>query len=80
MATWDGNIEPDRYMAHLKSLGGWVDIENLYDNAYSYGAFGYFMTCVEHEKGEPWIKLLNEQKEGVLEANASLPIIFQINA
>ena len=80
MATRDGNIEPNRYMAHLKSLGGWVDIENLYDNAYSYGAFGYFMTCVEHEKGEPWIKLLNEQKEGVLEANASLPINFQINA
>ena len=80
MATKDGNIEPNRYMAHLKSLGGWVDIENLYDNAYSYGAFGYFMTCVEHEKGEPWIKLLNEQKEGVLEANASLPINFQINA
>ena len=80
MATKDGTMETNRYMAHLKSLGGWVDIEALYDNAYSYGAFGYFMTCIEHEKGEPWIKLLNEQKEGVLEANASLPINFQINA
>lgn len=80
MATKDGTMETNRYMAHLKSLGGWVDIEVLYDNAYSYGAFGYFMTCIEHEKGEPWIKLLNEQKEGVLEANASLPLNFQINA
>lgn len=80
MATKDGTMETNRYMAHLKSLGGWVDIEALYDNAYSYGAFGYFMTCIEHEKGEPWIKLLNEQKEGVLEAKASLPLNFQINA
>ena len=80
MATKDGTMETNRYMAHLKSLGGWVDIENLYDEVYSYGAFGYFMTCVEHEKGEPWIKLLNEQKEGELEAGKTLPINFQINA
>ncbi len=80
MATKDGAMETNRYMAHLKSLGGWVDIEALYDNVYSYGAFGYFMTCVEHEKGEPWIKLLNEKTEGVVEAGKSLPLEFQINA
>ena len=80
MATKDGDMETNRYMAHLKSLGGWVDIETLYDNAYSYGAFGYFMTCIEMEKGEPWIKLLNEKKEGEVAPGESLPVEFEVNA
>lgn len=80
MATKDGDMEPNRYMAHLKSLGGWVDIEALYDNAYSYGAFGFFMTCIEKEKGEPWIKLLNEKKEGEIAPGGSLPVEFEVNA
>ena len=80
MATKDGDMETNRYMAHLKSLGGWVDIEALYDNAYSYGAFGYFMTCIEKEKGEPWIKLLNEKKEGEIAPGGSLPVEFEVNA
>lgn len=80
MATKDGDMETNRYMAHLKSLGGWVDIEALYDNAYSYGAFGFFMTCIEKEKGEPWIKLLNEKKEGEIAPGGSLPVEFEVNA
>lgn len=80
MATKDGDMETNRYMAHLKSLGGWVDIETLYDNAYSYGAFGYFMTCIEKEKGEPWIKLLNENKEGEIAPGDALPVQFEVNA
>ena len=80
MATKDGDMETNRYMAHLKSLGGWVDIEALYDNAYSYGAFGFFMTCIEKEKGEPWIKLLNEKKEGEIAPGGSLPVQFEVNA
>ena len=80
MATKDGDMETNRYMAHLKSLGGWVDIETLYDNAYSYGAFGYFMTCIEKEKGEPWIKLLNEKKEGEIAPGKALPVQFEVNA
>ena len=80
MATKDGDMETNRYMAHLKSLGGWVDIEALYDNAYSYGAFGYFMTCIEKEKGEPWIKLLNEKKEGEIAPGEALPVLFEVNA
>lgn len=80
MATKDGDMEPNRYMAHLKSLGGWVDIEALYDNAYSYGAFGFFMTCIEKEKGEPWIKLLNEKKEGEIAPGEALPVQFEVNA
>ncbi|MFW5475704.1 MAG: S8 family serine peptidase [Segatella copri] len=80
MATKDGDMEPNRYMAHLKSLGGWVDIEALYDNAYSYGAFGFFMTCIEKEKGEPWIKLLNEKREGEIAPGEALPVQFEVNA
>ena len=80
MATKDGDMETNRYMAHLKSLGGWVDIETLYDDAYSYGAFGYFMTCIEKEKGEPWIKLLNEKKEGEIAPGESIPVQFEVNA
>ena len=80
MATKDGDMETNRYMAHLKSLGGWVDIEALYDNAYSYGAFGYFMTCIEKEKGEPWIKLLNEKKNGEIAPGKAIPIQFEVNA
>ena len=80
MATKDGDMETNRYMAHLKSLGGWVDIETLYDDAYSYGAFGYFMTCIEKEKGEPWIKLLNEKKDGEIAPSESLPVQFEVNA
>ena len=80
MATKDGDMETNRYMAHLKSLGGWVDIETLYDDAYSYGAFGYFMTCIEKEKGEPWIKLLNEKKEGEIAPGDAIPVEFEVNA
>ena len=80
MASKDGDMEPNRYMAHLKAFGGWVDIEALYNDAQTTGPFGYFMTCVEHEKGEPWIKLLNEKTEGVVETGASLPLNFQLNA
>ena len=80
MATKDGDMETNRYMAHLKSLGGWVDIETLYDDAYSYGAFGYFMTCIEKEKGEPWIKLLNEKKEGEIAPGEAIPVEFEVNA
>ena len=80
MATKDGDMETNRYMAHLKSLGGWVDIEALYDNAYSYGAFGFFMTCIEMEKGEPWIKLLNKKKEGEIAPGEAIPVQFEVNA
>ena len=80
MATKDGDMETNRYMAHLKSLGGWVDIEALYDNAYSYGAFGFFMTCIEKEKGEPWIKLLNKKKEGEIAPGEAIPVQFEVNA
>lgn len=80
LATKDGEMAPGRYMAYLTSFGGWIDIEDTFDAAYSYGAFGYFMSCIEMSKGEPWIKLLNSETEGVLEVGESLPLEFAINA
>ncbi len=79
MSSKDGEMETNRYMCNLKSLGGWVDIEALYDDYYSYGAFGYFMTCVETKKGEPWIKLLNENTEGEIAVGGSVDLNFEVN-
>ncbi len=61
----------NRYMAHLKSFGGWVDIEELYDRRTVYGAFGYFMTWYQRTEGEPWIKLLNENTAGEIGSKAA---------
>lgn len=80
LASKDGDTSANRYMAYLKSFGGWIDIEATYDEAYSYGAFGYFMTCIEKEKGEPWIKLLNTTTEGDVAVGETLPVKFAINA
>ena len=80
MCSKDGDMETNRYMAYLNSFGGWVDIESLYDEAYSYGAFGYFMSCIEHEEGEPWIKMLTDKTEGTLAVGESLPVTFQMKS
>ena len=78
MASKDGEMETNRYMAYMSDFGGWTDIEAAYDAQYNYGAFGYFMTCVEHEKGEPWIKLLSDT-EGVVESKGQAEFKFEIN-
>ena len=78
MASKDGEMETNRYMAYLSDFGGWTDIEAAYDSQYNYGAFGFFMTCVEHEKGEPWIKLLSDTK-GEIAPEDMKDIEFEIN-
>ena len=78
MASKDGEMETNRYMAYMSDFGGWTDIEAAYDSQYNYGAFGYFMTCVEHEKGEPWIKLLSDT-QGVIAPEDMKEIQFEIN-
>ena len=78
MASKDGEMETNRYMAYMSAFGGWTDIEAAYDSQYNYGAFGYFMTCVEREKGEPWIKLLSDT-EGEIEPEDLKEIQFEIN-
>ena len=80
MASKQGELTPNRYMCNLESLGGWVDIEDMYDQYYSYGAFGYFMTCLETEKGQPWVKLLNADTDGELAVGEDLAVNFGIDA
>ena len=79
MTSKDGEMETNRYMCHLNSLGGWVDIEALYDDYYSYGAFGFCMTCVETQKGESWIKLLNSDTEGEIAVGETKELQFEVN-
>lgn len=80
MTSKDGEMTPGRYMAFLNSLGGWVDIEEMYDEAYSYGAFGYCMSCIEHEPGKPWITMSADKTEGTLAVGEKLPVTFDIHA
>lgn len=80
MTGKNGDLSPNRYMAYLESTGGWTDLEDLYDQYYSYGAFGFTMACVETEKGSPWIKLLSDKTEGDIEVGENLPLEFAIDA
>lgn len=76
----DGSKSPNRYMAYLNSFGGWFDVEEMLDANYGYGAMGFFMTCVEREAGEPWIRLLDAQTEGELAPGEQLPVKFAVKA
>ena len=70
----------NRSMAYVESMGGWFDIEEALDANYGYGAMGYFMTAVETEKGQPWIKLLDSATEGTIEVGDSAQVKFHIEA
>lgn len=80
MASKDGNMTPNRYMGYLPSMGGWFDAEDMIDGSYGYGAFGYFMTCLETTKGNPWIMLLDTATEGEVAPGESTTITFDIDA
>ena len=44
LAGRKGDMEMNRSMAYVESMGGWFDIEEALDANYGYGAMGYFMT------------------------------------
>lgn len=71
-------VHEGRYMAWFSDLG-WLDVGTELYNSYS-SSFGYFMTCVEKEPGNPWIKLLNDKVEGEIAVGESLPVKLEINA
>ncbi len=71
-------VDNGRYMAWLADYG-WIDIaEEMYLN-YS-ASFGYMMTCIELEAGQPWIKLLNSELEGEIAPGSTLDVNLEINA
>lgn len=80
LAGRKGEMEMNRSMAYVESMGGWFDIEEALDANYGYGAMGYFMTAVETEKGQPWIKLLDSATEGTIEVGDSAQVKFHIEA
>lgn len=80
LASRDGVKVPGRCMAYLSSMGGWIDMEELLDQEYGYGPMGYFMTCVETQPGESWIKLLDTPTEGEVAVGESATVKFSIDA
>ena len=81
MVSKDGEMEDNRFMGYFPSMGGWVDVESMVDAAYSYGAFGYFMTALEEQPGKPWISLsADTRKTGTLAIGESGNVAFDINA
>lgn len=79
LVSKDGDKCANRYMCYIKSMG-WFDMEEVGDANYSMGANGWFMTALEQEPGEPWIKLLNSDTEGELAVGESLPVRFEVDA
>lgn len=81
MVSKDGDMEDNRFMGYFPTMGGWIDVEAMVDAAYSYGAFGYFMTALEEQPGKPWISLSpDSKKEGVLQVGESADVTLDINA
>ena len=80
MTSKAGDMVSGRYMCYLNSFGGWIDIEETYDEAYSYGAFGFCMSCIEHTPGQPWITLDTDGTEGTLAVGAKKDVGFNIHA
>lgn len=70
-------VSNGRYMAWTEE-SGWYDVAELFES--QYGSLGYMNTCLETKPGEPWIKLLNEPTEGVVEAEGNLDVKVQVNA
>lgn len=66
-----------RYMAWTQQ-SGWYDVAELLES--QVGSVGYIATCLETKPGEPWIKLLNEESEGVVNVGESAEVKVQVNA
>lgn len=70
-------VRAGRYMAWLSSMGR---IELGLELEQQYGSFGYFMTCVEKEAGQPWIKMLTTETEGEIAVGESKEVTVEVNA
>lgn len=57
---------------------GWFDVASVFND--QYGSIGYMMTCLETQKGETWVKLVDTPTEGEIEVEGMLPVTVQLNA
>lgn len=67
----------NRYMAWTEGYG-WFDVASLFHD--QYGSIGYMLTCLETQKGETWVKLVDTPAEGEVEVEGVLPVTIQLNA
>lgn len=70
-------MEPGRFMAY-NAAEGWYDLGQMMYESY-YSSFGYFMTCVEDEPGQPWIKLVDTPAEGEIAVGGEAKVNVEIN-
>ena len=57
---------------------GWFDVSELFND--QYGSLGYILTCLETEKGEPWVKLLTAETEGNVAVGETKEVKIAVNA
>lgn len=70
-------VVSNRYMGYKEGYG-WFDLGTFFED--TYGSLGYIMTCVETHAGDAWVKLLTEEKSGVLEVGESKTFTVQLSA
>ena len=70
-------VVADRYRGWTEAAG-WFDVAAFFEE--QYGSIGYIMTCLETVPGQPWIKLLSPDTEGVVEVGSTAEIKLAVNA
>lgn len=73
----EDGVESNRFMGYVEGYG-WFDIASMFKD--QYGSLGYIMTCLETTEGAGWVKMLNEDKSGVITPGQSLNVKFELNA
>lgn len=67
----------NRYLGWTEGYG-WFDVASIFND--QYGSIGYMMTCLETQKSETWVKLVDTPAEGEIEVEGTLPVTIQLNA
>ena len=70
-------VVPGRYLAYADGFG-WYDLGQNYED--SYGSIGYILSCLETSEGQPWVKMLTTETEGVVEVGQTAQVKIAVNA
>ncbi len=70
-------VTDGRYLCWTQAYG-WADVAQVFKD--QYGSLGYIMSCLETEKGEPWVRLVDTPVQGSVEPEGSAEIKVQVNA